>query len=142
MCVLTLRRYICLRRAEAWGPFLPLERDGPPGSRGGAKTQGKHVVSRRAEGLLDVNSAPVWFASREWTRLWYSAAVSASLTGTTVPALLNSSSNQLRLHFQSDISVAAAGFHLEYKSKARRLPPGMCWGLSLKEKGSRPLTTQ
>ncbi|OWK00257.1 hypothetical protein Celaphus_00019210, partial [Cervus elaphus hippelaphus] len=35
--------------------------------------------------------------------------------GTTVPALLNSTSNQLYLHFQSDISVAAAGFHLEYK---------------------------
>jgi CUB/sushi domain-containing protein len=34
-----------------------------------------------------------------------------------VPALLNSTSNQLCLHFQSDISVAAAGFHLEYKSK-------------------------
>ncbi|XP_036106445.1 CUB and sushi domain-containing protein 1 [Molossus molossus] len=39
-----------------------------------------------------------------------------SFSGTTVPALLNSSSNQLRLHFQSDISVAAAGFHLEYKT--------------------------
>lgn len=38
--------------------------------------------------------------------------------GTTVPALLNSTSNQLYLHFHSDISVAAAGFHLEYKSKA------------------------
>lgn len=38
-------------------------------------------------------------------------------TGTTVPALLNSTSNQLYLHFHSDISVAAAGFHLEYKSK-------------------------
>lgn len=37
--------------------------------------------------------------------------------GTTVPALLNSTSNQLYLHFHSDISVAAAGFHLEYKSK-------------------------
>ncbi|KAF5922481.1 hypothetical protein HPG69_009527 [Diceros bicornis minor] len=37
-------------------------------------------------------------------------------TGTTVPALLNSTSNQLYLHFQSDISVAAAGFHLEYKT--------------------------
>ncbi|KAB0351992.1 hypothetical protein FD754_016849, partial [Muntiacus muntjak] len=40
-----------------------------------------------------------------------------SFSGTTVPALLNSTSNQLYLHFQSDISVAAAGFHLEYKSK-------------------------
>lgn len=35
-----------------------------------------------------------------------------------MPALLNSTSNQLYLHFHSDISVAAAGFHLEYKSKA------------------------
>ncbi|KAI4529740.1 hypothetical protein MG293_020418, partial [Ovis ammon polii] len=39
-----------------------------------------------------------------------------SCVGTTVPALLNSTSNQLYLHFQSDISVAAAGFHLEYKT--------------------------
>lgn len=38
--------------------------------------------------------------------------------GTTVPALLNSTSNQLYLHFYSDISVSAAGFHLEYKSKS------------------------
>lgn len=37
--------------------------------------------------------------------------------GTTVPALLNSTSNQLYLHFYSDISVSAAGFHLEYKSE-------------------------
>lgn len=40
-----------------------------------------------------------------------------SLPGTTVPALLNSTSNQLYLHFYSDISVSAAGFHLEYKSE-------------------------
>ncbi|KAM4694506.1 CUB and sushi domain-containing protein 1 [Discoglossus pictus] len=39
-----------------------------------------------------------------------------SFSGTTVPALLNSTSNQLYLHFYSDISVAAAGFHLEYKT--------------------------
>eukprot|EP00062_Callorhinchus_milii_P009370 gi/632953198/ref/XP_007892273.1/ PREDICTED: CUB and sushi domain-containing protein 1 [Callorhinchus milii] len=39
-----------------------------------------------------------------------------SFSGTTVPALLNSTSNQLYLHFQSDISVAAAGYHLEYKT--------------------------
>uniref|UniRef100_A0A4W3JHV1 Uncharacterized protein n=1 Tax=Callorhinchus milii TaxID=7868 RepID=A0A4W3JHV1_CALMI len=38
------------------------------------------------------------------------------ISGTTVPALLNSTSNQLYLHFQSDISVAAAGYHLEYKT--------------------------
>ncbi|MGH0157496.1 UNVERIFIED_CONTAM: hypothetical protein FKN15_052472 [Acipenser sinensis] len=35
--------------------------------------------------------------------------------GTTAPALLNSTSNQLYLHFHSDISVVAAGFYLEYK---------------------------
>lgn len=40
-----------------------------------------------------------------------------------MPALLNSTSNQLYLHFQSDISVAAAGFHLEYKSKAPASQP-------------------
>ncbi|XP_072107222.1 CUB and sushi domain-containing protein 1a [Mobula birostris] len=39
-----------------------------------------------------------------------------SFSGTTVPALLNSTSNQLYLHFHSDISVAAAGYHLEYKT--------------------------
>uniref|UniRef100_A0A8C5D3L1 CUB and Sushi multiple domains 1 n=1 Tax=Gouania willdenowi TaxID=441366 RepID=A0A8C5D3L1_GOUWI len=39
-----------------------------------------------------------------------------SFSGTTAPALLNSTSNQLLLHFQSDISVVAAGFHLEYKT--------------------------
>ncbi|XP_043916396.1 CUB and sushi domain-containing protein 1-like [Protopterus annectens] len=39
-----------------------------------------------------------------------------SFSGTTVPALLNSTSNQLYLHFQSDLSVVAAGFHLEYKT--------------------------
>ncbi|XP_045440840.1 CUB and sushi domain-containing protein 2 isoform X1 [Pipistrellus kuhlii] len=39
-----------------------------------------------------------------------------SFSGTAVPALLNSTSNQLYLHFYSDISVSAAGFHLEYKT--------------------------
>ncbi|XP_069079880.1 CUB and sushi domain-containing protein 2 [Pleurodeles waltl] len=39
-----------------------------------------------------------------------------SFSGTTVPALLNSTSNNLYLHFYSDISVSAAGFHLEYKT--------------------------
>uniref|UniRef100_A0A6I8NZE7 CUB and Sushi multiple domains 2 n=1 Tax=Ornithorhynchus anatinus TaxID=9258 RepID=A0A6I8NZE7_ORNAN len=39
-----------------------------------------------------------------------------SFSGTTVPALLNSTSNHLYLHFYSDISVSAAGFHLEYKT--------------------------
>ncbi|XP_023131571.2 CUB and sushi domain-containing protein 1 [Amphiprion ocellaris] len=39
-----------------------------------------------------------------------------SFSGTTVPALLNSTSNQLHLHFFSDISVSAAGFRLEYKT--------------------------
>ncbi|XP_042194838.1 CUB and sushi domain-containing protein 1 [Callorhinchus milii] len=44
------------------------------------------------------------------------ATMLGSFSGTTVPALLNSSSNQLYLHFYSDISVSAAGFHLEYKT--------------------------
>uniref|UniRef100_A0A667I6B0 CUB and sushi domain-containing protein 3 n=1 Tax=Lynx canadensis TaxID=61383 RepID=A0A667I6B0_LYNCA len=37
-----------------------------------------------------------------------------SYSGTTIPHLLNSTSNNLYLNFQSDISVSAAGFHLEY----------------------------
>lgn len=37
-----------------------------------------------------------------------------SIPGTTIPQLLNSTSNNLYLTFQSDISVSAAGFHLEY----------------------------
>lgn len=36
------------------------------------------------------------------------------LSGTTIPPLLNSTSNNLYLSFSSDISVSAAGFHLEY----------------------------
>ncbi|KAM7406247.1 hypothetical protein PAMP_000635 [Pampus punctatissimus] len=43
-------------------------------------------------------------------------ATTPTCIGTTAPALLNSTSNQLLLHFQSDISVVAAGFHLEYKT--------------------------
>nr|XP_033812744.1 CUB and sushi domain-containing protein 2 [Geotrypetes seraphini] len=39
-----------------------------------------------------------------------------SFSGSTVPALLNSTSNQLYLHFYSDISVSAAGFQLHYKT--------------------------
>lgn len=58
-----------------------------------------------------------------------------------MPALLNSSSNQLYLHFQSDISVAAAGFHLEYKSKApRALPSRGRWGASLGGRAPLPPT--
>ncbi|KAF7246948.1 CUB and sushi domain-containing protein 3, partial [Varanus komodoensis] len=37
-----------------------------------------------------------------------------SYSGTTIPPVLNSTSNNLYLNFQSDISVSAAGFHLEY----------------------------
>ncbi|XP_067832359.1 CUB and sushi domain-containing protein 3 [Heptranchias perlo] len=37
-----------------------------------------------------------------------------SFSGTTIPVLLNSTSNNLYLNFQSDISISAAGFHLEY----------------------------
>ncbi|KAB5530866.1 hypothetical protein PHYPO_G00134270 [Pangasianodon hypophthalmus] len=43
-------------------------------------------------------------------------AMLGSFSGTSVPALLNSTSNQLYLHFFSDISVSAAGFRLEYKT--------------------------
>uniref|UniRef100_A0A669CUG9 CUB and Sushi multiple domains 3 n=1 Tax=Oreochromis niloticus TaxID=8128 RepID=A0A669CUG9_ORENI len=47
-------------------------------------------------------------------------------SGTTIPQLLNSTSNNLYLTFQSDISVSAAGFHLEYTgldSCPEPLPP-------------------
>ncbi|ELK08597.1 CUB and sushi domain-containing protein 1, partial [Pteropus alecto] len=40
-----------------------------------------------------------------------------SYSGTTIPHLLNSTSNNLYLNFQSDISVSAAGFHLEYTAQ-------------------------
>lgn len=47
--------------------------------------------------------------------LWPSDALFLSLLlGTTIPPLLNSTSNNLYLSFSSDISVSAAGFHLEY----------------------------
>lgn len=57
------------------------------------------------------------FQSRIWTKpdlncLLYN-------TGTTIPQLLNSTSNNLYLTFQSDISVSAAGFHLEYTGMRR-----------------------
>ena len=39
--------------------------------------------------------------------------------GTTIPQLLNSTSNNIYLTFQSDISVSAAGFHLEYTGMER-----------------------
>ncbi|MED6278806.1 CUB and sushi domain-containing protein 3, partial [Characodon lateralis] len=42
-----------------------------------------------------------------------------SYSGTTIPQLLNSTSNNLYLTFQSDISVSAAGFHLEYTALLR-----------------------
>ncbi|PWA15041.1 hypothetical protein CCH79_00008738 [Gambusia affinis] len=40
-----------------------------------------------------------------------------SYSGTTIPPLLNSTSNNLYLSFSSDISVSAAGFHLEYTAQ-------------------------
>lgn len=48
-----------------------------------------------------------------------------SPSGTTIPQLLNSTSNNLYLNFQSDISVSAAGFHLEYTGMmgSRLTPP-------------------
>uniref|UniRef100_A0A8C5A417 CUB and Sushi multiple domains 1 n=1 Tax=Gadus morhua TaxID=8049 RepID=A0A8C5A417_GADMO len=55
----------------------------------------------------------VWIHSLCSTKLTHVMSVTI---GTTAPSLLNSTSNQLLLHFQSDISVVAAGFHLEYKT--------------------------
>lgn len=43
----------------------------------------------------------------------------ATFPGTTIPQLLNSTSNNLYLNFVSDISVSAAGFHLEYTGTTR-----------------------
>uniref|UniRef100_A0A673GR16 CUB and sushi domain-containing protein 3-like n=1 Tax=Sinocyclocheilus rhinocerous TaxID=307959 RepID=A0A673GR16_9TELE len=37
-----------------------------------------------------------------------------SYSGTTIPPLLNTTSNNLFLNFQTDMSVSGAGFHLEY----------------------------
>ncbi len=34
--------------------------------------------------------------------------------GTTIPPLLNTTSNNLFLTFQTDMSISGAGFHLEY----------------------------
>lgn len=49
------------------------------------------------------------------TSSWSPCVLSLSLnSGTTIPPLLNSTSNNLYLSFSSDISVSAAGFHLEY----------------------------
>uniref|UniRef100_A0A803VYI3 CUB and Sushi multiple domains 2 n=1 Tax=Ficedula albicollis TaxID=59894 RepID=A0A803VYI3_FICAL len=65
------------------------------------------------------------------------ATMLGSFSGTTVPALLNSTSNQLYLHFYSDISVSAAGFHLEYKTVGLSScpePPVPANGLKLGER--------
>ncbi|OWK58649.1 CUB and sushi domain-containing protein 1 [Lonchura striata] len=68
------------------------------------------------------------------------ATMLGSFSGTTVPALLNSTSNQLYLHFYSDISVSAAGFHLEYKSKSSSsLDPAAPAGLEEWEKWEKEL---
>uniref|UniRef100_A0A4W5NX14 CUB and Sushi multiple domains 3 n=1 Tax=Hucho hucho TaxID=62062 RepID=A0A4W5NX14_9TELE len=45
-----------------------------------------------------------------------------SYSGTTIPQLLNSTSNNLYLSFSSDISVSAAGFHLEYTGGLESCP--------------------
>ncbi|XP_028834623.1 CUB and sushi domain-containing protein 3-like isoform X3 [Denticeps clupeoides] len=39
-----------------------------------------------------------------------------SYSGTTIPPLLNTTSNNLYLTFQSDMSVSGVGFHLEYQA--------------------------
>lgn len=46
-------------------------------------------------------------------------------SGTTIPPLLNSTSNNLYLSFSSDISVSAAGFHLEYTGRIYRFAVGL-----------------
>lgn len=44
--------------------------------------------------------------------------VANPLSGITIPPLLNSTSNNLYLTFQTDMSVSGAGFHLEYAGMA------------------------
>ncbi|XP_032808661.2 CUB and sushi domain-containing protein 3-like isoform X1 [Petromyzon marinus] len=39
-----------------------------------------------------------------------------SFSGTTVPTFINSSSNQLYLHFQTDLSLGIVGFHVKYSA--------------------------
>lgn len=56
----------------------------------------------------------ICFQEKVWS--WTSVPLFLCLCflGTTIPPLLNSTSNNLYLSFSSDISVSAAGFHLEY----------------------------
>lgn len=88
----------------------------------------------------------LWFCNERSEHIPDIKAQLVSLpAGTTVPALLNSTSNQLYLHFQSDISVAAAGFHLEYKSKLPCLCIWLslwCWVIFLKGKWIPAFITQ
>lgn len=57
--------------------------------------------------------------SRSSVHISFVLTVLSHHTGTTIPQLLNSTSNNLYLTFQSDISVSAAGFHLEYTGMRR-----------------------
>ena len=43
-----------------------------------------------------------------------------NVLGTTIPQLLNSTSNNLYLTFQSDISLSSSGFHLDYTGMRRK----------------------
>ncbi|KAH0631151.1 hypothetical protein JD844_005313 [Phrynosoma platyrhinos] len=79
----------------------------------------QNIQTRRSKGMIQVIS---FVTEQNWDSLEVfdggdnTATMLGSFSGTTVPALLNSTSNQLYLHFCSDISVSAAGFHLEYKT--------------------------
>lgn len=48
----------------------------------------------------------------------YAQIICAVFSGITIPPLLNSTSNNLYLTFQTDMSVSGAGFHLEYAGMA------------------------
>ena len=100
----------------------PQKKGWAAGPRVRAETQGEGVAIRGAMGVGHINAYPCMFDTQRSSWVQDAELTFCFPTGTTVPALLNSSSNQLYLHFQSDISVAAAGFHLEYKSKAPRVP--------------------
>lgn len=76
----------------------------------------------------------ICFLSLSWKlkkTLWSSSSVALLLSlslllGTTIPPLLNSTSNNLYLSFSSDISVSAAGFHLEYTGRMFCLHSFVC----------------
>lgn len=78
----------------------------------------RHLNLNMKHGPTCAYCVPIDFSGHNWL-FWQFDSVFFSNTGTTIPQLLNSTSNNLHLTFQSDISVSAAGFHLEYTGMRR-----------------------